>query len=289
MMKLSRRIAVTLGILIVVVYVLAHGYLWLNESAMIFVGSDLSAEQHLTISDEVPISWDTVSVTTEDGIRILLLESPQTDTPEAPWVIYFYGQAGQIADEKSIAMYNLFRSVGLNVLAVEYRGYGASEKAEPSEGGVYADARASWRHLSEKRRVPANRVVLYGFSLGGGVAMQLATEMSPAGLITESAFISAPAMARIKYPWLITMIMRNRFENLEKAKSLSLPWLLFHGRRDSRVPFAHGEVLSETEAGMRRLVPLESGHGDAYKVDAVQMEGALKEFVGELFRFGNGF
>jgi fermentation-respiration switch protein FrsA (DUF1100 family) len=77
--------------------------------------------------------------------------------------------------------------------------------------------------------------------------------------------------------------MRNRFESLEKATSLSLPWLLFHGRRDHITPFSHGEALAGTTAGVRRLVPLECGHEDAIEIESDQMERTLKEFVGELF------
>jgi pimeloyl-ACP methyl ester carboxylesterase len=283
MRKLLRRIVIALGLLIGILYVLVHVYILINENKMVFVGADLSKKERLTINDEVSIPWDTVRVTTEDEVGILLLESLQADTPEAPWIIYFYGQAGQLADVGNLARYKIFRSTGLNVLALEYRGYGASEKKEPTEEGVYTDARAAWRHLTEARGVPASQVVIYGDSLGGGVAIQLATEMSPAGLITEGTFISIPVMIRIESPWVITLLIQNRFENLEKARSLSLPWLIFHGRRDSRVPFAHAESLAGTKAGVRRLVPLECGHEDAFEVEADQMERAIKEFVGELF------
>ena len=80
------------------------------------------------------------------------------------------------------------------MLALESRGYGACEKTQPTEGGLYHDARTARRHLTEVRGVPASRVVLYGYSLGGAVAVQLAGEMSPAGLITEGAFSSAVAL-----------------------------------------------------------------------------------------------
>ena len=202
MKKLARRMALALVLLIVAVYVIAFGNILLNEGTLIFVGAEADAAEHLPLIDQGAIPWDTVRVTTEDGVAILVLESRQTASPEAPWVIYFYGQEGQLADEKSRAMYNLFRGAGLNVLALEYRGYGASEKTEPTEAGVYADARAAWRYLTRSWGVPANRVVLYGYSLGGGVATQLATEITPAGLITEGAFTSIPAAVRAHYPWL---------------------------------------------------------------------------------------
>jgi len=281
-----RRTAALTGILIAVFYAVALGYFWMNEASIAFIGADLDGDERLVLSSRVSVPWDTVRVTTDDGVRILLLESRLVEAPGAPWVIYFYGRAGRLVDEKSSAMYELFRAVGLNVLAVEYRGYGASEKKQPTEAGVYADARAAWRHLTEARGIRESQVVLYGFSLGGAIAVQLATEISPAGLITEGAFISSLEWGSVHYPWmpkaLAGLVVRNRFENLKKARSLAVPWLLFHGRLDTKTPFTHAESLAGTTAGVRSLVPLECGHNDAVEVESDRMERALKEFLGQL-------
>ena len=290
MKKLLRRAAILIGLLIIIFYGLALAYLRLQENPNAFIGADLDAESRLTITGQVSVPWDTVRVTTDDGVRILLLESRLAETPDAPWVVYFYGRAGRLADNKGFAMYDLFREAGLNVLALEYRGYGASEKMQPTEGGLYHDARAARRHLTGVRGVPVSRVVLYGYSLGGAVAVQLAGEMFPAGLITEGAFSSAVAWVHFHYPWipaaLVGLVLQNRFDNLDKATSLSLPWLIFHGRRDDITPFAHAEALAGTTAGVRRLVPLECGHEDAVEVERDQMARALKDFLGGLFGLG---
>lgn len=286
------RVAITFAVVIVAFYAFALGYLRSNESAGAFVGADLDAGEQLIVTGEVTVPWDAVRVTTEDGVRILLLESRLAADTEAPWVIYFYGRAGRLGDQKGFAMYSLFRGAGLNVLAVEYRGYGASQKVQPTEAGLYADARAAWQYLNEVRGVPAEQVVLYGYSLGGAMAIQLASEMAPAGMITEGAFSSAPAWVHSHYPWapeaLERMVMRTRFENLAKARSLPVPWLLFHGRHDEITPLAHAEALAGTTAGPRRLVALECGHEDAVEVERDRMEGALGDFVVELFGSGQG-
>lgn len=82
--------------------------------------------------------------------------------------------------------------------------------------------------------------------------------------------------------------MRNRFENLEKARSLKIPWLILHGRHDDITPFSHAEALAKTTAGVRRLVPLECGHEDAVQVERDRMESALRDFLGELFASSPG-
>lgn len=291
-MRSLRRVAIYFGLVIVVFYGLALGYLRLNENPNAFIGADFDAPEHLIITGQVSVPWDTVRVTTGDSVRILLLESRLAEAPEAPWVIYFYGRAGRLADNKGFAMYRLFRDAGLSVLAVEYRGYGASEKTPPSEEGLYADARAAWRHLTEFRAVPARRVILYGYSLGGAVAVQLAGENAPAGLITEGAFSSASGWVHFHYPWMPTaltgLVIQNRFDNLAKASSLTLPWLVFHGRRDSITPFSHAESLAGTTAGIRRLVPLECGHEDAVETARDHMERAFNEFIDQLFDLDTG-
>lgn len=286
-MKLVRRSAVLLILFVAAFYAFALTYLRLNESSGTFIGADLSAEEHLTITGEVTVPWDTVRVTTDDGVRVLLMGSELDESPDAPWVIYFYGRAGKLADNKGFAMFQLFRELGLNVLSVDYRGYGASQKTEPTEVGVYADARATWDHLTKTRGVAPGKVILYGYSLGGAVATELASQTSPAGLITEGAFISAPAWVHFHYPFqpetLARLVMQNRFENLQKARALAVPWLILHGRHDDITPFSHAEVLAETTAGARHLVPLDCGHEDAIQLQRNRMGSALRDFLGGLF------
>lgn len=291
-MKLLRRLAILILILIAAIYGLALGYLRSTESSQAFLGADLSGDERLSIARPVPAPWDTVRVRTDDGVKILLFENRLSENRESPWVIYFYGREGRLADYVGSAQFILFREVGLNVLSVDYRGYGASQKAQPTEAGVYADARAAWRFLTETRGVSPDRVVLYGYSLGGAVAIQLASEVSPVGLITEGAFASGPEWVHFYYRWVPTWlarsVMRNRFENREKARTLSLPWLLFHGRLDEITPFIHAEFLAGTTAGPRRLVPLECGHEDAIELERDRMQAALEEFLGGLFGATNG-
>jgi pimeloyl-ACP methyl ester carboxylesterase len=282
-----RRAVVLLVLLIAAFYGFALAYLRFNESSGAFIGAELDAGEQLTITGEVTVPWETVRVTTEDGVGILLMESESAEDPDAPWVIYFYGRAGRLADNKGFAMFHLFREVGLNVLSVDYRGYGASQKTNPSEEGVYADARATWSYLTNTRGVAPGNVVLYGYSLGGAVATELAAQNFPAGLITEGAFSSAPAWVHFHYPLqpeaLARLVMQNRFENLEQARFLPVPWLILHGRQDEITPFSHAEALAETTAGPRFLVPLECGHEDAIQLQRDRMEGVLRDFLAGLF------
>ena len=119
----------------------------------------------------------------------------------------------------------------------------------------------------------------------------LATETSPAELITESAFSSGSVWVNFHYQWIpetpTRLAIKNRFETFEKASSLPIPWLLFHGRQDPITPFTHAEVLAGTNAGPGCLVPLESGHEDVIDVGRDQMKSALKDFLRDLFGLDN--
>ena len=115
----------------------------------------------------------------------------------------------------------------------------------------------------------------------------LATETSPAELITEIAFSSGPVWVNFHHLWIpetpARLAIKNRFETFEKASSLPIPWLLFHGRQDTITPFTPAEVLAGTNADPRCLVPLESGHEDVIDVGRDQMKSALKDFLRDLF------
>ena len=162
---------------------------------------------------------------------------------------------------------------------MEFRGYGMSAAGQPSEHGLYADALASWNYLTQQVGVDPQRIVVYGWSLGSGVATHLASQVEPAGLITEGAPISLPEGAQERYWWLPTdLIMKNRFENLARADSLSLPWLLFHSRNDEVFPFSHAEALADA-AENTRIVGLNTGHNGGVAEPPEMALPALRAFA----------
>jgi dipeptidyl aminopeptidase/acylaminoacyl peptidase len=269
-------------ILVAAGYALVLCHAWLLEDKGVFYGASFGVAPALTEDSGVPAPWNEVEVTTEDGVAILLLESWRPDAPDAPWVIYFYGYDGALAKGVNIDRYRMLRDVGLNVLAVEYRGYGESEDVRPTEEGVYADARAAWRYLSERRGVSPSRVILYGFSLGSGVAVQLADEIRPAGLVTENAFTSIPDVLHEWRPWFTTRFLRYRFENLDKAEELATPWLIIHGRRDDMVLFSHAQALAASGGGPRLLVRLDCGHSEVLEREREKVVDALARFAADV-------
>jgi fermentation-respiration switch protein FrsA (DUF1100 family) len=152
------------------------------------------------------------------------------------------------------------------VFAYDYPGYGLSD-GTPSEGGIYAANAAALLHLTGKLGVPANRLVLYGRSLGGGPAVDLASKEPVAGLILESTFTS---VFRVMTRW--ALLPGDQFKNARKIPQITCPLLIMHGTDDRVIPFHHGKKLFDAAHGPKRHLWVQwAGHnnlrdmaGDAY-------------------------
>ena len=257
-----KRALARIGALSVVLYAGIIAFLAFRETALVYAGSG-GASRRMTPDSSATLPWDTLRVTATDSVPVLLMTSRLDDSTHRPWAVFLHGNYGALGSRSNVARYQLLREAGFNVLAVEYRGYGASAAVgSPSERGINADAAAGWTYLTQTLGVPPARVAIYGWSLGGGPATYLATQFKAAALITEGTFTALPDVAALSYPWIpVRLVMRNRFDNISRAPSVVMPWLIFHGRNDNTVPFAHGEALAAA-APRERFVPLPGDHED---------------------------
>ena len=178
----------------------------------------------------------------DDGVQLHGWYCP-VEEPKAV-VLVSHGNAGHIAyraDEIKLWQ----RQLGVTVFMYDYRGFGRSE-GRPNEAGVYADARAAYRWLTEQEGIPADQIVLRGESIGSAVSLQLALEVPCRVLILESPFTSAVDMGSLSFPFLpVRILMRNRFDSISKIDRYHGPLLITHGTRDSLVPFEMGKRLYE--------------------------------------------
>lgn len=203
-----------------------------------------------------PIGGEYVMLTAEDGVRLAALDLPHPDARYT--ILYFHGNGSELGMDRAI--HEGFLRRGDSVLAVDYRGYGRSEGV-PSERGLYADARAALAYLREVRHVSPAQVIVYGFSLGGGPATQLASESAVAGLVLQSTFQSAfavesPLAAALGAPF-------DCFRNRAKLGRVACPVLIFHGTDDGVIGFSHGLALAEAARGPVRFERVSgAGHND---------------------------
>ena len=173
---------------------------------------------------------DYLQLTTPDGVKIA---ARHWANPQAKYtVLYLHGNYEQLG---GLGEYIPgFVAAGYAVFAIDYRGYGHSE-GTPTEANFYTDTRLAYEYLRTKLGVPADRIIIFGYSLGCGPAVELAGHQPAAGLVLQGPFVSAyRVMTRIPlFPW-------DKFENLKKVPALRCPVMVIHGTADGTVPFWHG-------------------------------------------------
>ncbi|HEX8168592.1 MAG TPA: alpha/beta hydrolase [Beijerinckiaceae bacterium] len=218
-----------------------------------------------------------VTLMTEDGERIVAWYRPAE--PGRATLLYFHGNGGSLLNRRDRAL--LLAEGGRGLLIVSYRGYSGSTGA-PSEAGLRTDARTAYDWLKE--RVPPERIVLYGESLGSGVAVRLATERRVAGLILDAPFTSAADVAGHHYWFLPVWLLRDQYRSIDRIHELECPLLVMHGDRDGVIPIALGERLFAAAPGPKRFVKLPGvDHVSVLEQGGL---GPVREFLDEIERRG---
>ena len=197
-------------------------------------------------------------------------------------VLYFHGNEGNVST--SIGETALLRGLGYSVLVIDYRGYGESDGAFPSETSVYEDAEAALAALLHEWRIRPDDIYVYGHSLGAAVAIDLAAKHPElGGLIVESAFTSIYDMAKLESRYGIFpvgMLLNQRFESINKVSRLSMPVLYIHGTADRVVPYNMGLELFQRSGGRKRFVAVAGGgHDDNAVVAPAEVGAALRELI----------
>jgi uncharacterized protein len=198
-----------------------------------------------------------VTLTASDGERLIAWHvAPREGKPV---ILYFHGNGGAL--RYRVERFRKFIGDGVGLVALEYRGYGGSS-GSPSEAGLIADAEAAYAFAAA--RYPAQQLVLWGESLGSGVAVALAAEKPVGRLIMEAPFTSAAAVAATRYWYLpIRLLMKDQFRSDERIENVTAPVLILHGVNDHIVPYAMGERMFELTKARKHIVRfLDGDHED---------------------------
>lgn len=228
------------------------------------------------------LAFERVTIATEDGEQLVAWWIPApASTPARGAVLLFHGNAGNIAQRIDYA--RMFYDMGYATLLVDYRGYGESG-GSPSEAGTYRDAAASWSWLTQTRGVKASDIVVFGESLGGGVATWLAAQQqareAPRALILASTFTSVPDMGAEVYPWLpVRWLARIRYDNLARITQIKVPLLIAHSPHDDIIPYAHGQRLFAAAREPKAFLDLAGGHNDGFVFMREEWRRALRAFL----------
>jgi fermentation-respiration switch protein FrsA (DUF1100 family) len=248
----------------------------------------LALEDHLLYLPSNAAQWfpppsglpvQDVELTSRDGTRIAAWWcAPANWKPADGAVLFCHGNGGNLSHRGS-ALRPWHDEMRLAVLLFDYPGYGRSA-GKPSEAGCYAAGDAAYDWLVQAKQVPAGRIVLYGGSLGGGVATDLASRRPHRALVLVSAFTSFPDMAQQLYPWLPgRWLVHNRFDNLGKIASCRGPVFIAHSKADSLIPFAQAERLFAAAGEPKELMWMDGySHNDS---PAPEVFPRLRRFLAE--------
>ena len=220
-----------------------------------------------------------VWLTTADGVRIhAWFMSPRGDRGrELPVVLWFHGNAGNVG--RFLRVYEKVVGLSAHVFAVDYRGYGHSE-GTPSEEGVYRDADAAWDYLTRQQGIPPERIIIYGFSLGGAVAVDLAARVKPGGLIVQSSFTSIPELAHNHYPMVPRWLVRTQLDSLAKISEVRCPKLFIHSTGDRLIPYDMARRLYDAAPEPKEfLVVKGAGHSQTFSKGGKKLLKAIRRLL----------
>lgn len=198
-------------------------------------------------------------------------------------LLFFHGNAGNISHRLQSLL--IFNQLGLDVLMIDYRGYGQSS-GEAGEEGTYLDARAAWDYLVEQRNVAPGDIVIFGRSLGGAVGAGLAAQpgIRPAGVVIESSFSSGEDMGRRLYPVLpVSLITRIRYPVKEFVADIEAPLLVVHSRDDEIIPFDMAKTVFEAANEPKTLFEMGGDHNAGFWISRELYVPALQRFFDEIF------
>ncbi len=222
--------------------------------------------------------YDDVFVDTSDGIRLHGWFVPSAESELV--VLFFHGNAGNISHR--LESIRIFHDLGLSVFIVDYRGYGRSD-GSVGEKGVYADARAAYQFLVEKQNIAPRNILFFGRSLGAAVAVDLAAEFPPRGLILESCFPSLADVGARAYPLLpVRRLLRVRFDSTDSITRVECKKLFIHSRQDEIVAFELGQRVFDLALEPKRLLEIRGDHNGGFIESGALYTDGLGAFIKSL-------
>jgi len=243
------------------------------ESKSIF----LPSKEIPVTPEDISLAYEDVYFTTPDHLKLngWLIKNPRAQAT----LIFFHGNAGNISQRlEKIAM---FYSMGLKVFIIDYRGYGRSQ-GQPTEEGIYKDAMAAYDYLLARADIRKDKIIGYGASLGGVVAVDLATKRKLAALIVDSSFPSAAAVSQIIYPFLPTVFLKTNMDSIGKVKTITTAKLFIHSINDEIIPFALGKELFDAAATPKEFLQITGGHNSNHVDSRDKFLSGVGSFLLEL-------
>ncbi len=229
-----------------------------------------------------PTEWEldykqvNLKIETGDVISGWYIPHPEAEKT----ILFFHGNGGNIS-HRGDSLY-IFHKLKLNVLIIDYPGYGESE-GQPSENGLYQSANAAWLYLIKDKKINPEKIIIFGRSLGGVVATDLASRVKAGGLILESTFSSARDFVDVTFPvFSYFMYLRYSFNSLNKIKSVKMPLLSIHSPDDEVIPYKLGQKLFNAAPSEKVFLQIKGGHNDGFMQSIRPYMQTLRIFIQSL-------
>lgn len=249
-------------------------YLFLMQSKILFY-PNLPGRKLTTSPADIGLEYESVSIVTKDKVQIhgwFVHSGRKRGT-----ILFMHGNAGNISHR--LDSLQIFNHLGFSTFIIDYRGYGQSE-GKITEEGTYLDAEAAWQYLTETRGIDPREIIVFGRSLGGAIASNLASKKQPGGLILESVFTSVPDMAAKLYPvFPVRLLCRYTYDTNAAIQSVSSPVLIVHSPDDEIIPFENGLELFSSAKEPKTFLKIRGGHNDGFIASGPLYYEGLDSFV----------
>ncbi|MBX3605571.1 MAG: alpha/beta fold hydrolase [Piscinibacter sp.] len=257
MSSAALRVALHGGLLVLLLYAAALLALWLAQERLLFLPAPLDPAEALATEPDVHERQVAVP-----GAQLSVLE---LRLPDPDGVVFFlHGNAGNL--RSWFVNPDFYRRANHDLVMLDYRGYGKSTGRIESEAQLHADVLAVWEQVAPRYR--GRRVVVYGRSLGTGLAAALAERIGPDLTVLVSPYLSMQALASHHYPWVPAALLRYPLRTDERIARLRGPVLLMHGERDELIPLAHAQALARLQPAARLVVVPGAAHNDLQSFEA---------------------
>lgn len=271
-MKVIKMLIWVISIVVGLFFALS-AYLYFNQDNMVF----FPAKELAITPGQLNLEYEDIYINIENNDTIHGWFFPVTDSNSNKVVLFCHGNAGNISNRLPTAQFVV--DLKVPILMFDYRGYGNSN-GKPSEKNVGIDARAYYNWLISEKKYEPEHIIIFGRSLGGAIAVDLASKVKCGGLIIESSFTSALEMGKRIFPFFpINLLLKYRFDSLSKISTINCPVLITHSPQDNTIPFYMGQALYEKAKEPKQFVELSGNHNERNYFNEAKYINAFKKLL----------
>lgn len=259
---------------VVAIYIIICVYIYFAQDKLIFYPTNSPA----VTPEELNVEYEEVFLNAGESDSICVWFFPQDiNYLKHKTILFCHGNGGNMSFRMQTVVYLM--KLGVNVLLFDYRGFWKSS-GKPTETNTYEDALACYNWLIDVKGAKPENIIIFGRSLGGAVATDLAAKVKCGGLVVESSFTSAPAMGAQAFPFIpVRLLSKFDYDSINKINKVNCPVLITHSTDDEMIPFKMGQILFEAAKEPKQFLALKGAHNERIYYENQEYAGALKKII----------